>query len=259
MNRLLDLVPSGVPVALFLDYDGTLVPIRRRPDLARLSLERRAELGRLGQKGFVSIVSGRPLDELRRLVGVPGLAYMGNHGLELRANGRTWVHPDAARKARAVKRAAAAIRIKARGVRGAIVEDKGLTASVHFRLVAVRHHARLWAFVADEVRRSRDRLVLSQGKKVFEIRPNVPWDKGQGVLEMMRRMCPCYPIYIGDDRTDEDAFRSLRDLGLTIRVGSGRRTLARHRLPCVDDVWELLIALRPRLMLAPALNRPLTK
>jgi trehalose 6-phosphate phosphatase len=249
MTRLLQAVPPGLPLAVFLDYDGTLVAIRRRPDLARLGPDRRAELGRLGRTAFVGIVSGRPLAEVRRMVGLRGLAYLGNHGMEIRAKGRTWVQPDAARKARSVGRAARAVAVRTRGIPGVLVEDKGLTASVHYRTVAARHHARLRAIVADEVRRSRGGLVLTQGKKVFEIRPNVPWDKGRGVLALLRRergLRSSFPVYIGDDRTDEDAFRALRGRGLTVRVGSGGLTLARYRLRGVGDVWKFLAALRVR-------------
>lgn len=249
MKDILGLVPSGRPLAVFLDFDGTLVGIREKPELARLGPKRRAELGRLGRKVKVAIVSGRPLAEIRRLVGVPGLAYVGNHGLEIRASGRTWVHPAAARRAGSVARAAAAVKARTSGLAGVLVEDKGLTASVHFRLAEARLRRPLGRIVADEVRRSRGGLVLSRGKMVLEIRPNVAWDKGRGVLELMRGAGGAgrrFPIYIGDDRTDEDAFRALGDRGLTIRVGTGRRTAARHRLRSVEDVWKLLAALGSR-------------
>jgi len=254
MTKLLELVLPGAPVAVFLDYDGTLVPIRQRPELASLRAERRAELARLGRKALVGIVSGRPLDELRRIVRVPGIAYIGNHGLEIRAKGRTWVHPGAIRQERAIGRAAAAIKAKISGFPGAFVEDKRFTVSVHFRQADARHYASLRSVIVEEVRRSRGGLVLSRGKKVLEIKPNIRWDKGKGVLELLRRAGasrPFFPIYIGDDRTDEDAFRSLRDRGLTIRVGSGRRTLARHRLRGVGDVWAFLAALRPLITSRP--------
>jgi trehalose-phosphatase len=249
MKKLPDLIPPGAPVAVFLDYDGTLVPIRGRPELARLTVERRDELALLGKELFVGIVSGRPLAQLRRMVGLPGLVYVGNHGLEIWASGRTWVHPEAARAKRKIARAVSAIKSGACDFPGIFVENKGLTASVHFRQVPARHHAPLRAIVADEVRRSRGDLVLSRGKKVFEIRPNIPWDKGRGVLELLRRprgLRAFFPVYIGDDQTDEDAFRALRDRGMTIRVGPGRKTLAGHRLPGVDDVWKFLAALRTR-------------
>jgi trehalose 6-phosphate phosphatase len=253
VNGLLELVPSGVPLALFLDYDGTLVPIRRTPELARLRAGRRSELGRLARKTSVTIVSGRPLAEIRRMVGIPGLAYVGNHGLEIRAGARKWVHPEAARKTVAVARVTAAIRARTQGVPGVLVENKGLTASIHYRRVAPWRRAHLRALVAEEVRGGPGGLRLSGGKMVLEIKPDVAWDKGRAVRELVRRAGGSrrvFPVYLGDDRTDEDAFRALRGRGLTVLVGRKRPTAARHRLPGVDEVWGFLSALRLRLSAA---------
>jgi trehalose 6-phosphate phosphatase len=250
VSGLLELVPSGAPLAIFLDYDGTLVPICRTPGLARMRASRRAELWRLARQTSVTIVSGRPLAEIRRMVGIPGLAYVGNHGLEIGSGGRKWVHPEAARKAKAVARVAAAIRARTQGVPGVIVENKGLTASIHYRQVAPWRRAHLRALVADEVRGGPGGLELSGGKMVLEIKPAVAWDKGRAVRELLRRAGGArsvFPIYLGDDRTDEDAFKALRARGLTVLVGRKRPTEARHRLPGVDEVWQFLSALRLRL------------
>lgn len=255
MKDLLGLLPSGRPLAVFLDYDGTLVPIRRRPDLARLSPGHRDKLARLGRATRIAIVSGRPLAEIRRLVGIPGLAYIGNHGLEIRANGRTWVHSEASRRARDVTEAVAALKDRTRQIRGVLVEHKGLTASLHLRMVAPRHHPALRALASDVVRQSGGDLVLRRGKCVLELRPSIPWDKGRGVLRLLGptdgRRLP-FPIYIGDDQTDEDGFRAVRELGLTIRVGSGGRTMARHRLPGVENVWAFLGAVARLLDASPS-------
>jgi trehalose 6-phosphate phosphatase len=253
MNELLELVPAGVPLAVFLDYDGTLVAIRKRPELARLHPKRKALLARLGRRTLVGLVSGRPLDELRHMIGIAGMAYVGNHGMEIRINDRVWVHPPAARLAHRVARTTSVIRARAGGLRGVLIENKGLTASVHYRRASPRHRGLLRAIVAEEVLRSRGALVLTQGKMVLEIRPNIPWDKGRGVLKLMSLAgCPrsCFPIYIGDDRTDEDAFRALAGRGLTIHVGRLRRTQARSRLQSVAEVWPFLAALEKRLALS---------
>ena len=82
-------------LVVFLDYDGTLVGLRARPDLARLSHRRRVLLETLGRTAIVAVVTGRSLAEARRLVGLPSLAYIGNHGLEIAYGNATWVHPEA--------------------------------------------------------------------------------------------------------------------------------------------------------------------
>ena len=251
MKPLADLVPVERPIALFLDYDGTLVGIRKSPELARLRSGRRAILVRLARLVEVIIVSGRPLEEVRRLVGVTGLVYVGNHGLEIAGDGRVWVHPLAARRARAVTRAAAAIRAGTSGMPGVLVEDKGLTASVHYRAAKRLLHKPVRAIVEDEIRRSRGALVLREGKMVLEIRPRLEWDKGQSVLRLLRaprrRAKGPWPVYIGDDLTDEDAFRALGKRGLTVHVGRRVDTLARYRLDGVDQVWTFLADLVRRL------------
>jgi trehalose 6-phosphate phosphatase len=255
VSGLLELVPCGVPLALFLDYDGTLVPIRRTPALARLGPMRRAELEWLARRTSVAVVSGRPLAEIRRMVGVPRLVYAGNHGLEIWSRGRKWVHPEAARRSLVMARMASAIRTLTRGVPGILVEDKGLTLSVHYRRVPRWRRAALRRAVAEKVRTAPPGLRLAQGKMVLEIRPDIAWDKGWAVRELLRRAPGprrVFPIYLGDDRTDEDAFRALRGRGLTVRVGpSGQPTEAGRRLRGVDEVWAFLAALRRRLAAVP--------
>ncbi|MBE3131202.1 MAG: hypothetical protein IMZ54_10890, partial [Acidobacteria bacterium] len=87
----------GVSPALLvlLDYDGTLIGLRGRPELARLSTWRRRLLDELGRTAVLAIVTGRGLGEIQELVGIPSLAYIGNHRLEIAHGNRTWVHPGA--------------------------------------------------------------------------------------------------------------------------------------------------------------------
>ncbi|MDH4197376.1 MAG: trehalose-phosphatase, partial [Candidatus Aminicenantes bacterium] len=114
---------------------------------------------------------------------------------------------------------------------------------VHYRMADPALRRPLRKLVEEEVGRRGGELVVREGKKVLEVRPNVDWDKGRGVLFLMESfgLDPrSFPVYIGDDLTDEDAFRALRDRGLTILVGSRRKTLAKGRLSDVSRVWEFL-------------------
>ncbi|MCX6563323.1 MAG: trehalose-phosphatase [Candidatus Aminicenantes bacterium] len=124
-----------------------------------------------------------------------------------------------------------------------LIENKGVTGSVHFRRLNPVLVAPLRRIVADEVRRKAGAFVVTEGKKVLEIRPELDWGKGMGIRKLMRwlpREPEALRIFIGDDRTDEDAFRALGGDSITIHVGRGRATRARYRLPDVEHVWAFL-------------------
>jgi trehalose-phosphatase len=230
-------------VLLFLDYDGTLVGFQDVPRKAVLSPARRRFLRDLSRVHRVVIVSGRSLAEIRRLVGLPGIAYIGNHGLEMELGGRTWVHPLAVRLQPVLQAALERIARASRDIPGPLIEDKGLTASVHFRPLTPATARRVRRIVRREMRPDLRSLRLVAGNKVWEIRPRVRWDKGSAVSEMRRWLGPAgkgVPVYLGDDRTDEDAFRELRPDGVTFRVGRSGRTMALGRLPDVPAVWRFL-------------------
>jgi trehalose 6-phosphate phosphatase len=236
---------------LLLDYDGTLAPIAPSPKLATLSPATRSVLRSLSQSSKVTVVviSGRSLLELRRLVGLPHLIYVGNHGLEMWREGR--------RVAVAVQKASReAIRLirprlakLAAAVPGASLEYKGLSVSLHYRLVPGDRVARLKAAFRREVLPlvRPPALTVLNGKKVIEIRPGLNWTKGHAVMRLMKRLGrpSLLPIYIGDDRTDEDAFGALTE-GLTIRVGAHRRSKARYYVRGVREVLQFLEWIRAR-------------
>lgn len=228
---------------LCCDYDGTLTPIRGRPQEARLEPTTRRLLERLRDHSrfSIGIVSGRRLTELRRLVNLDGIYYVGNHGLEIAGPGLAFVHPGAARYRPTLRRLVAAFRRAARRVPGVVIEDKRLTLSIHYRLTppdrAARLLERLRRIAAADQRAGR--VVIRGGKEVFEVRLPIPWDKGSaslwlrhhiGALQERPRL---FTLYLGDDHTDEDAFRAVRRVGgVGIHVGEGRRpTAAPLRLP----------------------------
>lgn len=209
-----------------LDLDGTLVALRPRPGQVRLPPSTRRLLSRLARRPGVSvaIVSGRALPDLRRRAAAPGVLLGGNHGLELPG----WVHP-AARRAR--PRLEAALRELRAALPRLLIEDKRWSLSVHDRRGAAQ------AEVAAVARRRR--LRLRRGKKVLELLPAADWHKGHALRKLAAggRI-----LYIGDDATDEEAFRSLGRGALTVKVGEGR-TAARYRLADVGAVRRLLAAL----------------
>lgn len=242
---------SGHALVL-LDYDGTLTPIASSPEQARLPPAIKSVLRRLSliPRVTVALISGRPLAELRRLVGLSNLTYVGNHGLEMwqRGRGTAVVVPRSSREALSRVRPILASLVK--DVPGARLEDKGLSLSLHYRLVRTSHVAGLKA----EIRRAvgpfirSDMLSLLKGKKIIEVRPGLNWTKGDAVLRLVKRMRHqrLLSIYIGDDRTDEDAFDALID-GITIRVGAHRRSKARYYVRNVGEVAAFLEWIASRL------------
>ena len=241
---------AGRPVMVFLDYDGTLTPIVRRPEDAVLSDEMRARVRALATRVPVAIVSGRDRAAVEALVGLPELVYVGSHGFDV-------IGPAAAGALRLevaaeflpdLDAAEVALRGRLAGIRGAIVERKRLTLAAHYRLVAGVHRPRLVEAV-DAVRAAHPRLRKDAGKAVLELRPDVEWDKGRAVRWLLERVAPAgIGIYLGDDLTDETAFAALRGDGIGIAVGvTTRETLAELVLRDPEEVGSFLHQLTARL------------
>jgi trehalose 6-phosphate phosphatase len=243
MKEILMSIPPAARILLFLDYDGTLVSIQQTPGRAVLSPRRRRTLEALADKMFVCIVSGRSLADVRRLVDLPNLAYIGNHGFEAAWGRQTWVHPQAKKLRPALERLLKRIEIRTKRFPRLLIEDKGVTGSIHFRRLNPALVPPLRRIVDEAISRKARDFIVTEGKRVFEIRPNIDWDKGAGIRKL-RGWFPqgkiyC-PIFIGDDRTDEDAFRALSRNAITIHVGGRQKTRARYRLVDVEKVWRFL-------------------
>lgn len=238
--------------ATFLDYDGTLAPIAPRPEEALLPEATREAVRRLARRCPVAIVSGRDLAELKALVRVPGLAYAGSHGFEVEPpEGPAALGPERDRFLPALDAAERDLRARTRGLPGVFVERKRFSVALHHRLAAP-DGAALAAEAFSVVRASHPELRAIEGKRVFELLPAVAWDKGKAVLaltERFRRYGGDFaPLYLGDDATDEDAFRAVRDAGVGIAVlEAPRATAARYRLANVEEVRRFLERLAERL------------
>ena len=232
----------GLPAFLCLDYDGTLVPIAPRPDQATFDDDGRALLRALAGMFPVAIVSGRARAIVRSLVGVPSLYYVGNHGLEISG---PRVRLDVAVPARWRRDLDTFLgAIEADAPPGLVIERKGVTASVHYRLVSIEDRSRWLPALRRRMApwAAGGRLCLVRGKAVYELRPPLDWNKGAAVRWLLSRpgMADRTPVYLGDDTTDEDAFRVVRENGIGILVGPPRRSAARYRLSGPAEVRRLL-------------------
>ncbi|HLP18110.1 MAG TPA: trehalose-phosphatase [Bacteroidota bacterium] len=246
LSRLRRRIADKRHVMLFLDYDGTLTPITSAPEFAVLSAEMRMHVDALSCKHGIeiSIVTGRSLTDIQRHIGLPGLGYAANHGLQILYRSRRWTHPRAALLQSRLKLSERSLRKTLSHVPGALIENKGLTLSIHYRNVAAKYLPVLKAAVEAEAFAQQDEMKLASGKKVLELKPNVNWGKGDAVRQIIARSGHSDPlvVYIGDDVTDEDAFAALPD-GITVRVGTSARTNARYYVKNVEGVRRLLSAL----------------
>ena len=221
---LAPLAAAPARTALILDIDGTLAPIVPRPELAVVPEPTRVELARLAAHYLlVACVSGRAGEDARRLVGVEGIAYVGNHGLEL--------EPRAEEFAPQIARFRDSVRWPA--------EDKRLSLAYHYREAEDEDAARV---ELDEVARRAETagLVPRWGRKVLEIRPPVEADKGTAVRALLASAGARLGLYAGDDTTDLDAFRGLAEAGLdhAVRVGVASKEGPRELVRAADLVVE---------------------
>jgi trehalose 6-phosphate phosphatase len=224
-------------VNLFLDFDGTLAPIAASPDEVMVPNEVVSILRKICEfdNVFVAVITGRSMDQVRELLNIRKIHYAGNHGLEISGVRRTEIVPNAAQVVRSIKKVSEDLNKVLLTVPGAWVENKSLTATVHYRTVPPSHVPELNRLVGEITANFIDRGIvrLTRGKKVIEIQPNVNWDKGKAVKWMLRNiaMKRATTFYIGDDRTDENAFEVL-DSSVTIKVVRDvrARTAARYIL-----------------------------
>ncbi|MGB9637604.1 MAG: trehalose-phosphatase, partial [Microgenomates group bacterium] len=167
----------------FFDYDGTLTPIVSEPERATLGPEMKRLLDLLSGRFKVAVISGRPLAEMERLVPLKEIYYAGNHGFEIKGPGINFVLPEAELARPLISRICAELQERLGQFSGLIVEGKGLTASLHYRCVAPEEVDRLAKIFYRIVRPhvASGLVRITGGKKVWEIRPNVSWDKGKAV------------------------------------------------------------------------------
>ncbi|MGA6924650.1 MAG: trehalose-phosphatase, partial [Desulfosarcina sp.] len=237
---------EGRRPVLFLDFDGTLSPIVDRPQDAALAPGMHRALIALAEHCTVAIVSGRGLSDVRERVGLDTLYYAGSHGFEIDGPGQTRLQSDKGIQALpALDRAEAQLKGRLADIDGALVERKKFSVAVHYRKVAPEDAGKVEQIV-DGVLGDHADLRKGRGKKVFELQPDVAWDKGHAVQWLMKKLDlddeMIKPIYIGDDVTDEDAFRVLqgRGAGILVHDGDDRRTYAGYGLETPREVRAFL-------------------
>jgi trehalose 6-phosphate phosphatase len=233
VDPLSRLAAEPAQAALFLDVDGVLAPIVPRPEDARVPDETRDELRRLQSRyALVACISGRAGADAARVVGVPELVYVGNHGLELSAEAEAWGQK---------------LRDFVADIGWPATEDKGLTASLHYR--GMRDEAAARSALEDVKRRAEhEGFVARFGRRVLELLPPLDIDKGTAVRHLLRERNLTRALYVGDDTTDLNGFQALDGLELSVRIAvasaEGPAELLQAADLTVNSPGELLALLR---------------
>ncbi|XP_026272691.1 uncharacterized protein LOC113202601 [Frankliniella occidentalis] len=241
-------VGSKHKLALLLDYDGTLAPIAPHPDLAILPPETRNVLERLSNMSdvYIAIISGRNVNNVKEMVGINGITYAGNHGLEiLHPDGSRFVHPMPIEFEGKVSDLLKQLQEKVCRD-GAWVENKGALLTFHYRETPIEVRPTMVAKAKQLIEDAGFRA--GRAHCAIEAKPPVQWNKGRASLYILRTAFGVdweervRIIYAGDDVTDEDAMEALKGMAATFRVTSSQivRTAAERRLPSTDSVLTML-------------------
>jgi trehalose-phosphatase len=221
--------------AVVCDIDGTLAPIVATPEQARVLPGALKQLERLaGVYALVACITGRPAAQARAMVPIEAVAISGNHGLEVMQGDEVTVVAQAAKYAEPIHQALLAIEND--GLlpeMGCWIEDKGITFSVHFRGSPRPDHALRYLEAQITPQLDRAGLSWSFGRMVLEVRPPVPIDKGSAIKRLRGRRRIVELLYIGDDRTDLDAFREAT-IRIAVRSPEAPRELLEAADACVD-------------------------
>jgi trehalose 6-phosphate phosphatase len=225
--------------ALLFDVDGVLAPMAQRPELAEVpapTLELLAAL--IERYRLVACISGRALEEVRRLVPLEGLLGAGNHGLELDLGEGPTLVAEATSWLERVAAAAELLEEPAEEY-GGFVELKGATLTVHWRLAPDTDRA-AGALEARAIAVARDTGLVTRGARMaIELRPPLPYDKGSAVRSLLRARPCARSLYAGDDVTDIDAFR-VADVAVAVVSDEAPPGLVEAATFSVSDVTALL-------------------
>ncbi|XP_066351032.1 probable trehalose-phosphate phosphatase 6 isoform X1 [Miscanthus floridulus] len=252
---------KGKQIVVFLDYDGTLSPIVDDPDAAYMSDTMRRAVRSVAKHFPTAIVSGRCRDKVFEFVKLAELYYAGSHGMDIKGPAKGSRHTKAAKAKGVLFQPASqflpmieqvhdSLVEKTKCIPGAKVENNKFCVSVHFRCVDEKS----WSTLADMVKsvlKDYPKLKLTQGRMVFEVRPTIKWDKGKALEFLLESLgfADCtdvLPVYIGDDRTDEDAFKVLRKRGQGVGILVSKQpkdTSASYSLQEPAEVMEFLLRL----------------
>lgn len=232
-------------LAIFLDYDGTLTPIVSRPEDAKITPEMKGAVHELSTLIPVAIISGRDREDVSQMVGLNNLIYSGSHGFDTKGPDFEYQHEAGVKCLPEFDKAEEALNQSLSSIENAKVERKLFAIAIHYRNVKEDEVANVEA-ITDEIYKKYKCLKKTGGKKIIELKPDIDWHKGKALLWLLEKLDlkkpEILPVYIGDDVTDEDAFKVLPEVdGIGILVGDHEmETTASYRLDEVPQVKKFL-------------------
>jgi len=237
-------------IAVFLDYDGTLTPIVETPEKAIMSEDMRQTLIKLSHHCTVGIISGRDLKDVQDKVKIASIVYAGSHGFDIAGPEGLQMENQVGREFLPILDEAEQEILQELGsTPGMLLERKRFAIAIHYRLAA-QEKVEFVEEAVDRVSSRHPELRKTYGKKIFELQPDIDWHKGRALLSLLKTLKldgeDVLPVYIGDDVTDEDAFRALKGRGVGIVVWDvPYETAAMYSLKNTTEVKELLLKLVP--------------
>lgn len=230
-------------VCVLSDFDGTLTPLFDRPEVVPVPPRLRRALRTIAEapRTTLGIVSGRALSDIAERIGVSGVWYVGNHGLEIRSPSGELVRLYKAEDVAFLEELRNELARAMAAIPGVLFEPKGPVLAVHYRLVPEGRRAEVERIFLSVLQHYVRRVEWAEGKLVWEARIRTTCDKGTAV-HAIRKELPegAATVYFGDDRTDQDAFRALEKAGISIQVGPAEAPFADYSLPNADAVLEIL-------------------
>lgn len=246
-------IDTDKKLVFFLDYDGTLTPIVASPELAVISQEMKQTVNELSKIHTVAVVSGRMREDVQNLVSIKAIFYAGSHGFDIKGpGGFTMIHPVAKKTIPLVSEIIEQLKQTLQDMEGVLIEEKKFSVAVHYRNLKKQENLAFIEKTVNHIIQKHDQLRLLKGKKVFEILPNIDWDKGKAVRWIMNALEIPWDktsvFYIGDDTTDEYAFRTVVTRGTAIMVTDdpSKPSLADFQLQSPKEVkkfFEQVIAI----------------
>jgi trehalose-phosphatase len=248
-SSILQTIMNKKPV-LFLDYDGTLTPIVKDPDKAYLSEEMRGILKKLANRTQVCMVSGRAMQTVKDFVQLEEVVYAGSHGFNITGPGNMHMEPKGGKNAmESLNEVEIILNNRIGSIENVYIERKKYAIAIHYRNIKNEDDV---AEVKEQVEKIVDEfnnLKWDSGRKLLEVKPNINWHKGKAITWLLEKLDldsgEYVPFFIGDDVTDEDGFRELKNKGITIKVNAhGKKTHADYRLENVEEVKTFLDTLK---------------